>query len=212
MYTSYAQMLENFSWITKVTLCLIYKHPHLLTHNSSSTILSPSNGLFQSHLKWALQVKKFRGFFLLLISTHVSLMWRLSWLCKKDEMWFNYSTALITHLGTVTINCTVQFINLHWILDLKKERCSQQDRVHVLFLLHVVRRPVVPDKPHLWWCSPVVGGSSDGGRGKYWKVYNLLLSRQTTSAAVKEGTFKWKSEGEGEYSEFCIQEISLFKH
>ena len=78
----------------------------------------------------------------------------------------------------MTINCTVQFINLHWILDLKK-RCSQQDRVDVLFLFHVIGRPVVPGSPQLKSCSPaIIGGSSDGRRGKYLKVYNLLLPLQ----------------------------------
>lgn len=138
-------MLENFSWITKVTLCLTKGKA------TPTTVLLrfclPEMGCSKAVLSHLLQVKKSKGFFLLLISTHVSLTQRLSCLCKKkDGMWFNYSTALITHLGTVTINCTVQFINLHWILDWKK-RCYQQDRVHVLFLLHVIRRPVVPDQP-----------------------------------------------------------------
>lgn len=77
----------------------------------------------------------------------VFLTWRMSWLCKKkDEMWFNYSTSLITHLGTVTINCPVQFISLHWILDFFffLSRSSQHIGYMYFFFFHLIR-PLIPD-------------------------------------------------------------------
>lgn len=116
-------MPGKFSWITKVILCLLYKHPHVLSFTAVlSQFCPPAVSCFKAIWSQILQVNKSKVFLPLLISTCVSLTWKLSRPCKKkDGMWFNYSTALITYLGTVTINCTVQFINLRWSWIKKNE-------------------------------------------------------------------------------------------